>query len=379
MDIRQHHSILDIPREDWKRILNNHYPFMQHEFLAALEQNKCTGEQFGWLARHIAAYEDGKLIGAIPIYEKDNSYGEFVFDWSWADAYQRHGLPYYPKWVIAAPYTPASGPRILVDPEYDWQNVCTHMLEGLQELQAVDNISSIHFLFTTDRETRFLENQGYMTRLGCQFHWHNQGYRDFTDFLDTFTAKKRKNVKQERKYAATAAVDIEIIRGCDASDEQLLAAELFYRKTFDEKWGTATLNLGFFTQIAASMGEQLLLIMARRNGQYIAGAICFKDERTLYGRHWGCIEDHAHLHFELCFYQGIEYCIQHGLQVFEPGAQGEHKISRGFLPTPTWSAHWITNPQFSRAIQHFLQQETEGMQDYIRTMQERSPYKNNVR
>jgi len=376
MIIKQHHSILDIAAEDWNRLLDSQYPFMRHEFLAALEQNNCTGEQYGWLSRHVAAYQDDRLAGIIPMYEKDNSYGEFVFDWAWADAYQRNGLLYYPKWVIAAPYTPAAGPRILVDPALDWAAVASSLLAGLCELELTASISSIHFLFTTDRETRLLQEQGYMPRLGCQFQWHNQDYRDFQDFLDTFTAKKRKNVKQERKYASAADAEIEIIHGNRASEEQLIAAELFYRKTFDEKWGTATLNLGFFRQIAETMGEQLILIMARRNNKYIAGAICFRDDRALYGRHWGCIEDHAHLHFELCFYQGIEYCIQHGLQRFEPGAQGEHKISRGFLPTPTWSAHWIKNPQFSRAIQHFLQQETEGMQDYIRMMQERSPYKN---
>jgi predicted N-acyltransferase len=375
MDIKQHHSILDIPAEDWNRVLNSQHPFMRHEFLAALEQNDCTGEKYGWLAKHVAVYQDGRLAGVIPMYEKDNSYGEFVFDWAWADAYQRNGLPYYPKWVIAAPYTPAAGPRILVDPDLDQATVSMSLIEGVHELEITSSISSIHFLFTTENETRLLQDQGYMPRLGCQFHWHNQGYRDFQDFLDTFTAKKRKNVKQERKYASAAEADIEIIQGNQASEEQLMAAELFYRKTFDEKWGTATLNLGFFRQIATSMGEQLLLIMARRNGKYIAGAICFQDDTTLYGRHWGCIEEHAHLHFELCFYQGIDYCIQHGLQRFEPGAQGEHKISRGFLPTPTWSAHWIKNPQFSRAIQHFLQQETEGMQDYIQSLQERSPYK----
>ncbi len=376
MDIKLHHSILDIPSADWNRVLNSRYPFMRHEFLAALEQNHCTGEKYGWLARHIAAYEDGKLVGVLPMYEKDNSYGEFVFDWAWADAYQRNGLPYYPKWVIAAPYTPATGPRILVDPDHDWSSVSTNLITALREMEGKADISSIHFLFTTEKETRLLQDQGYMARLGCQFHWHNQDYRDFQDFLDTFTAKKRKNVKQERKYAAAAKADIEIIPSNQASEEQLLAVEHFYRKTFDEKWGTATLNLGFFKQIATSMGEQMLLIMARRHGRYIAGAICFQDEHTLYGRHWGCIEDHAHLHFELCFYQGIEYCIQQGLKSFEPGAQGEHKISRGFLPTATWSAHWIKEPRFSTAIQHFLQQETEGMQDYIQAMLERSPYKN---
>jgi len=375
MKTKLHQSILDFASDDWNRLLENRYPFMRHEFLAALEQNQCTGERFGWLPKHIAAYDGDKLVGVLPMYEKDNSYGEFVFDHGWADAYHRHNIPYFPKWVIAAPYTPAPGPRILVDPDSDWQQVSTALIDDVRERQTSSDVSSTHFLFTTERETQTLAQQGFMLRRGCQFHWHNQDYRDFQDFLDTFTSKKRKNVKQERRYAANAGAEIELIPGNLANEEQLAAAELFYRKTFDEKWGTATLNIGFFKQIAETMGEQLLLIMAKKNKQYIAGAICFQDDHTLYGRHWGCLEEHAHLHFEVCFYQGIEYCIEHGLKHFQPGAQGEHKISRGFLPTTTWSAHWIKHPEFSRAIQHFLQTETEGMEDYEKELMGRSPYK----
>lgn len=375
MDIKLLHSIFDFEAEAWNKLVTENYPFMRYEFLAAMEKNHCTGPRYGWLPRHIGAYVDGQLVGALANYEKDNSYGEFVFDWAWADAYQRHGLPYYPKWVIAAPYTPATGPRLLIHPEHDWNTVATALVDGLYQFQKDTRVSSIHLLFTTRQETEFLEQKGFMTRLGCQFHWHNQGYRDFQDFLETFTSKKRKNVKQERRYAQASQASIEIITGDKATEEQLVAAELFYRRTFDEKYGTATLNLEFFIQIAETMGDQLVLIMASRENQYIAGAICFRDANTLYGRHWGCIEEHDHLHFEVCFYQGIEYCIAQGLQRFEPGAQGEHKISRGFLPTPTFSSHWIHHPEFSRAIQHFLAQETEGMEDYFNAMMSRSPYK----
>lgn len=375
MNIKLHQSILEFTSKDWNRLLEDSYPFMRYEFLAALEQNQCTGKQFGWLPKHIAAYQEGKLVGVLPMYEKDNSYGEFVFDHAWADAYHRHHIPYFPKWVIAAPYTPAPGPRLLIDPDSNWQQIASTLIEGMREQPSSSHISSIHFLFTTDQETRALQQQGFMSRRGCQFHWHNRNYRDFEDFLDRLTSKKRKNIKQERRYAAKAGADIEIIPGHLATEEQLIAAEMFYRKTFDQKWGTATLNIGFFKQIAETMGEQLLLIMAKKNNQYIAGAICFQDEHTLYGRHWGCLEEHAHLHFEVCFYQGIQYCIENGLKHFQPGAQGEHKISRGFLPTTTWSAHWIEHPEFSRAIQHFLQTEAEGMQDYEAELMKRSPYK----
>ncbi|HEC30345.1 MAG TPA: N-acetyltransferase [Gammaproteobacteria bacterium] len=370
-----HRSISEIDKADWNRLAGTCYPFMRHEFLLALEQNKCTGKTYGWLPRHMAVYEGGNIAGVLPLYEKDNSYGEFVFDSSWADAYHRHGIPYYPKWVVAAPYTPATGPRILVDPDRDWQEVSTCLVENVLSTRKTSEPSSIHFLFTTEKESALLEQHGFLRRTGCQFHWHNHEYRDFQDFLATFTAKKRKNVKQERGYASQTGVEIDIIRGENATDEQLQYAHHFYRKTFDEKWGTATLSPGFFMQIAETMGEQLLLIMARRNGQYVAGAIFFLGDDTLYGRHWGCIETHSHLYFELCFYQGIDYCIRHKLKRFEPGAQGEHKISRGFLPTPTWSVHWIRHPEFRQAIKHFLQHETEGMTHYLAEKHSHSPYK----
>jgi len=374
MIIKTHESILDFNSQAWNALLDNDYPFMRYEFLAALENNNCTGEKFGWLPKHIAAYDHNRLIGVLPNYEKNNSYGEFVFDNAWAEAYQRHGFLYYPKWVVAAPYTPATGTRILVAEDADWQKVASALVDASVS-NMPDTISSLHYLFTNTVETELLESKGFMKRTGCQFHWHNRNYRDFDDFLAQLTAKKRKNIRQERRYAERANVEIEIISGDQANEEQLMAVDTFYRKTFDEKWGTATLNLGFFKQVAHTMGPQLLLIMAKRDQQYIAGAICFIGNNTLYGRHWGCIEEHDHLHFEICFYQGIEYCIKNGLQYFEPGAQGEHKISRGFMPVKTYSAHWIRHPDFSLAIQHFLQDENAGMTQYFSMMTSRSPYK----
>ncbi|NOY67228.1 MAG: N-acetyltransferase [Gammaproteobacteria bacterium] len=375
MEIRTLSSIKEITASQWNRLMPALQPFMRYEFHAALEQHQCTGNTYGWIPKHIVAYDNEKIIGIIPTYEKYNSYGEFVFDMAWADAYHRHGFEYYPKWVSASPYTPVTGPRILTDPEYNQQTVVSSMVKYSIEQIKSHSLSSLHYLFTTKETTDQLEQLGFMTRLGCQFHWHNNNYQTFDDFLATLTAKKRKNIRQERKYAAQAKADIEIIQGNNATEEQLAAAELFYRKTFGEKYGTATLNIGFFKQIAKSMGEQFVLIMAKRNNAYIAGAICFQDDETLYGRHWGYIEDHDHLHFEVCYYQGIEYCIKNGLKHFEPGAQGEHKISRGFLPTETWSSHWIKHPDFSLAIQQFLDNETTGMRHYIKDMQSRSPYK----
>ena len=375
MDIKIHDTITDIPTSDWNQLLGNAYPFLRHEFLAALENNHCTGPEFGWLARHITVHENNTLVGAMAMYEKDNSYGEFVFDWSWADAYQRNGLSYYPKLVVAAPYTPATGPRLLVSNTSNPSHVKDVLIRTALEMVQTHEISSLHCLFTNEADTSELDSHGLLLRMGVQFHWQNHGYRDFSDFLDGFTAKKRKNVKQERRQAQASSVEIEIVRGDLASDEQLEAAELFYRTTFDRKWGTATLNLGFFQDVARSMGEQLVLFLARKEQRYVAGAICFQSEDTLYGRHWGEVEHFPYLHFELCYYKGIEYCIEQGLQYFEPGAQGEHKISRGFLPTPTWSAHWIKNPEFHKAIAHFLQHERNAMLEYRNELDTHSPYR----
>lgn len=375
MQIRVLNSIDEVSAAEWDHLLGSDYPFMKHEFLLALEKSHATGSRFGWIPHHLVLQDGDVLVGAMAMYEKDNSYGEFVFDWSWADAYQRHGIPYYPKLVVAAPYTPATGPRLLVHPEQNKDEIRSTLAQAAVELAKARGVSSLHFLFTTREETDLLQDMGLMRRLGCQYHWHNPGYRDFEDFLDTLSAKKRKNIRQERRKAMEAGAEIEIVPGNQASDEQIAAAEMFYRITFDRKWGTATLNLEFFRQVASSMGEQLLLVLARKSGRYIAGAICYRDDHTFYGRHWGCIEEYPGLHFELCYYQGIEYCIREKLKTFEPGAQGEHKISRGFLPTPTWSAHWIAHPQFRSAIGHFLDQETEGIQDYMQELSEHSPYK----
>jgi len=214
-----------------------------------------------------------------------------------------------------------------------------------------------------------------MVRVGCQFQWFNHDYRDFDDFLATFTAQKRKKVKRERRYVRESGLSIEVVHGSEASAEQIEAAAHFYTVTFDKKWGVATLNLGFFQEVARTMGEQLVLMLARDAGRYVAGAICFRGNDTLYGRHWGCDADYHSLHFELCYYQGIDYAIRHGLARFEPGAQGEHKISRGFMPTATWSAHWIAEPGFRRAIADFLARETDGMDYYMKELEEHSPYK----
>lgn len=372
MPVRIHESIDQIPAADWNRVAATDNPFLQHAFLAALEHHGCVGPQFGWLPQHVAVYDlQGALIGAAPLYLKDNSYGEFVFDWSWADAYERAGGAYYPKLVSAVPYTPATGPRLLAADVTVQRSLLEAALVHAREL----NVSSLHWLFPPTAEVELMEEHGLMRRTGCQFHWHNRGYRDFADFLDRFSAQKRKKLKRERRRVAEAGLQIERIHGHEASDEQLAVAAEFYRSTFDKKWGVATLNLGFFREVARTMGERLVLIMASDPSRYVAAAICFRGDDALYGRHWGCNAEFHSLHFELCYYQGIDYCIDHGLKLFEPGAQGEHKVSRGFEPTPTWSGHWIADPRFAAAIGDFLRREQGGMQHYMDELAEHLPYR----
>ena len=369
-------GIAEFTQVEWNRVTGIDNPFLRYEFLAALESNDCVGEKHGWLPRHLAARNDnGELVGVVPLYLKTNSYGEFVFDWSWADACERQGMAYYPKAVVAIPYTPATGPRLLVRSDQDADVIGTHLIQLAQRLAEQEKLSSLHWLFTDPVDTQRLKQQHFMLRLGCQFHWHNHDYRDFEDFLSTLIARKRKKIKRERRQVVDAGIDISMVHGHEADDALWLTMYDFYRTTFEKKWGYPTLSLNFFRQVAETMGEQIVLIVASKDSEPVAGAICFRSQDTLYGRHWGCYADYHSLHFETCYYRGIDYCIEHGLQHFEPGAQGEHKISRGFLPARTWSAHWIAEPRFEKAIDHFLSQEQQAMEEYIDELERQSPYR----
>ncbi len=369
-------GIDDITADQWNAVSGTGNPFLRYEFMAALEHNGCVGEQHGWIPHHLAAFDDkGALIGAVPMYLKDNSYGEFVFDGSWAEAYQRAGLPYYPKSVVAIPYTPTPGPRILVHPGACRKTVSTQLIELARSWSQSKALSSLHWLFTDETDTGLLAEQGFLLRLGCQFHWENKGYSDFDAYLSTFNARKRKKVHRERRYVQEQDIHIITVHGHEATERQLHTMYEFYRITFEKKWGYPTLTLAFFHEIAQTMGDQLVFFIAEKHHQMVAGAICFRGDDTLYGRHWGCYEDYHSLHFETCYYQGIEYCIQNGLSLFQPGAQGEHKISRGFLPTPTWSAHWIANAKFRELIARFLDHETQAMHEYMAELDQRSPFR----
>ena len=375
MQLRIVDKLDTIPAADWNALAGDRIPFLAHEFLSALEHHHGVGERYGWLPRHLAVYDQEKLVGAVPLYLKDNSYGEFVFDWAWADAYQRAGLRYYPKAVVAIPYTPATGPRLLMHPDYDANQVSALLIEGALELCRELHLSSLHWLFTDAADTARLQSHGLMLRKGVQFHWHNQGYRDFQDFLDTFTAEKRKKLKRERRRVIEQDIELRVVHGHEASEEQWQAAHAFYASTFDRKSGMATLSLDFFREIGRTMGERVMLVFALAAGQPVACAINLRGSDALYGRHWGCSEEYHSLHFEACYYQGIEYCIRHGLTLFEPGAQGEHKISRGFMPTATWSAHWIADERFRVAIADYVQREERAMTDYTDELREHVPYR----
>lgn len=367
-------SLNKIPIETWRRLKGTDHPFLRYEFLLALEENNCVGEHLGWIPQHLLLYEYQTIIGTIPLYFKQNSYGELVFDWAWAEAYERMGKQYYPKLVSAIPYTPAATPRLLVREDAP-QDAKAQLVRGAIDLAKQYKLSSFHCLFPTDIDLQVLTDQGLMPRLGCQFHWQNRGYHCFDDFLQALSSRKRKQIRRERQKARSHGLQFEIVHGHEASERQWQAMVMFYADTFYTKGGYPTLNLAFFLDIAQSMGEQIILHLAKRNEDYIAGALLFKSSDTLYGRHWGCIEQPEGLHFELCYYMGLDYAIEHGLKTFEPGAQGEHKISRGFLPTATWSTHWIADDGFQTIIGDFLSRETPMIRQYMAELSKSSPYK----
>ncbi len=372
-------SLNEVSNNEWNALHGTQVPFLRHEFLCALEKHHCVGEATGWIPQHILLYEDNTLLGAVPQYLKTNAYGELVFDWAWAEAYQRNGLDYYPKLVIAIPYTPASGPRLLIAPHADRDKISAQLIQCTLEHAKQYKVSSLHYLFPHQDDLQQLTQQGLLPRLGCQFHWHNlpdnENYRDFDDYLDHFTSRKRKKIRRERRAVTETGITLQRLYGNELSDGQWHTVHRHYCSTFDRLSGYATLSLDFFREISRTLPQQLIVMLAEHQGNTVASAICFRDDTTLYGRHWGCDAHFQNLHFEACYYQGLEYCIEHRLQCFDPGAQGEHKISRGFLPTATWSAHWIAEPRFRAAIADFLQQETEGIQHYINNLHKHSPFK----
>lgn len=377
MQVRFHSAIDEIDAVSWNRLVPHGNPFLSHQFLAALERHDCVGRRFGWRPNHLTLSREGCLVGVSPLYLKDNSYGEFVFDHAWADAYQRHGLHYYPKLVCAIPYTPAFGERLPVSAVEDGERVALQkaMVEATLRQVETSASSSMHWLFPTPQEGALLGEMGMFERLGVQFHWQNRGYGSFDDFLATLTAKRRKNILRERRRVHEAGITFRCLHGEEISDQEWRLFTDFYTKTFVERYSLATLNFPFFREIGRSLGERVVLMLAVAESRCVAGALFYRSDGVLYGRHWGAVDTLDSLHFETCYYQGIEYAIRHGLQSFEPGAQGEHKIWRGFLPTLTRSYHWIAHEQFRGGIENFLQRERLAVIDYWKTLQASSPYR----
>jgi predicted N-acyltransferase len=368
-------SLTEVGPAAWNALTANQ-PLLSHEFLLAMESSGSVGPGTHWQPCHLLLRDSaGELAGALPLYLKTDSRGEFVFDWSWADAYERAGLAYYPKLVSAVPFTPANGTRLLVRDPGDRTLVADTLIAAALELARDTDASSWHVLFPDASERDSFAAAGLLERKGCQFHWRNDGYADFDDFLSRFSSAKRKKAKRERRRIAEAGIRFEHLRGDAVRADDWDAIHAFYAQTFLRRGHAPYLNREFFDRIVATMPANLLVILARLGDEPIAAAICFRSSDTLYGRYWGSKADFHSLHFETCYYQGIEYCIREGLRLFEPGTQGEHKISRGFSPTPTWSFHWLREPGFHRAVQHYLERETAHVDSYMEHWDEHLPYR----
>lgn len=375
MRVEVHASVTAVTPSQWDTLIGDS-PFARHSFLAALEHSGSIGGQTGWLPQYLCAYDDAdKLLGALPAYIKHHSYGEYVFDWAWAGAYARAGVPYYPKLVVAIPFTPATGTRIFTHAHASRADVTTALLAALRAHGDALGVSSIHWLFTPEDETAVLERNGYLRRVGCQFHWHNAGFAAFDDFLAGFSAQKRKKIKRERRFVHEAGVEMEAVAGTEATAAHWRAIYEFYRATIRKHGAVPYLQESFFDEIARTQPETAVLILARHGGRYVAGALNLRSRDTLYGRYWGCIDEFHSLHFETCYYRALEYCIEHRIARFEAGAQGEHKLARGFLPAPTYSAHWLSHPEFARAVADFLTREQNGVEYYMSELHEHSPFK----
>ena len=371
-------SIDNIDATSWNAITGTDHPFTRYEFLQAMEHSGATTGHSGWQPHHLLVHRNNQLIALMPLFLKSHSYGEFVFDWSWADAYRQHGLAYYPKLLAAIPYTPATGPRLCIKPGEITESITEQVVSSLYREANTTGASSIHILFPEPHMKDHFRQQGLLPRLGVQFHWFNHGFNHFDDFLETFSSRKRKNLRKERQRVIEQGLQLEVLEGAEISPALWKTFYHFYQLTYAKRSGHGGyLELPFFQLVARSMPENLVLVMAKHEGEYVAGALNFRDSNKLYGRYWGCSKEFDYLHFETCYYQGIEYCIANKLQCFDPGAQGEHKIQRGFKPIRTWSNHWLAQEEFQQAVKHFLQRETPGMEQYLFESSELLPFRKN--
>ena len=358
-------SLAAVSAAEWDAVAATDYPFLRHAFLLGMEETACTTAATGWQPCHLLLRQNGRLVALLPLYLKSHSYGEYVFDWSWADAWQRSGLSYYPKLISAIPFTPATGPRLCVAAGLDGSTLWDYALAAIRRFASARGISSWHLLFPDEDTSAHLLTTGLPQRMTTQFHWFNEGYGSFEDFLGTFASRKRKNLRRERERVSQQGLRLQLLQGTEITPAHWQQFHHFYQLTYAKRSGHGGyLTRDFFLQTAPSLGEQVIMVIAEHAGRAVAAALYFRSETTLFGRYWGCIEDFDCLHFEACYYQGIEYCIREGLQRFDPGAQGEHKIQRGFRPVQTYSNHWIADPQLAAAVADFTRRERPHIEAY---------------
>jgi predicted N-acyltransferase len=368
-------SACDLSTDDWQTLATGGDPFVSRAFLGAAEASGAAGKSLAWQAMHLALRDDdGRLCGLLPLYLRQHSFGDFARDWNWAPAWQSAGLAYYPKLVSGVPYTPSPGPRLLARADAG-PAPGSALIAAAIELVGELGASSWQCLFVDETDRQLLDAAGLLLRRGVQFHWRNRGYRDFADFLDGFAADKRKKIKRERRAVADAGLRIETRHGDEIDAPLWRALHRHYRDTFARYGNHPAFPLDFFRRVGDELGRRMVVFIARRDGEPVASAICYRSDSTLYGRHWGSDIDCPGLHFELSYYQGIEYAIANGLSRFEAGAQGEHKLARGFEPTPTWSAFWVADPRLRDTLANFIRREDGAVQDYEAEMAQHLPYK----
>jgi uncharacterized protein len=379
MEIKFLKKISDIEKQEWDLVVNSDYPFLKYNFLKILETSKCVSEETGWSPFHIVVKDKQIVIAVMPLYIKTDSQGEFIFDWSWADAYYRNGLNYYPKLVSSIPFTPASGPRLSISSGNKRKEVTEAINQAIEDISRELDLSSMHILLPELSELGEFVHAGFSLRTSYSFHWFNNGYKIFDDFLCDLTSRQRKNIKKERQKIVAQGIKIERVRGEDISEKMIISFFNFYQVTYLKRGMSGYLNLEFFREVIKLMPESILMVTAKDlNGNYVAAALNFYDSHKLYGRYWGCLAEYDSLHFEACYYQGIEFCIENNLLRFDPGVQGEHKIKRGFLPIETYSAHWIKDLRFKEAIGDFLQKETINIKKYNQQCMALLPFKKDV-
>lgn len=371
-------SIGEIGAQAWNELAGTDEPFTRYEFLAALEETGCTTAATGWQPSHVLLSEpggDGRAVAILPLYRKTNSWGEYVFDWAWANAYERHGENYYPKFVSSIPFTPSTGRRLLVREGHEPSEIVATLKAAISDEAERGGLSSWHILFPGSEEQQYYSEAGLLSRVACQFQWTNRDYRDFDDFLSHLNSRKRKNIRKERKRLLDAGIHFRWVEGADIDADLWDKFYGFYQSTYLIRGMQGYLTPEFFRRVARDMPEQTLMVCAEKGDRVIAAALFFKSQETLYGRYWGSDRDYQFLHFETCYYQGQEYAIANGLRRFDSGAQGEHKIQRGFEPVLTHSSHWLAHPAFADAIAEFLREERQHIQRYREQAAGLLPYK----